>query len=135
MKAKKAVVYPAVAAFKTAEHLAKESRVMSMIVGPLDVEDDSDDTPGAFAQNVAAVRKALIDAYWVESPRIVADYDGSALCEKIAALIKNSAEDQHIPDEGHDLTDEFWQMAGMYQEAGYIFGVAVGLLLAKSGGR
>ena len=117
---------PTVAAFKAAEVLAAKSRVQSMIVGPLDVEDDSDDTPGAFAQNVAAVRKALIDAYWVETPKIVADYDGSYLCQKIDVLSKGSSE---------DLTDEFWQIAGMYQEAGYVFGLALGLLLAKRGAR
>jgi hypothetical protein len=103
-------------AFRQAQQFVATSGVVRLAVAALDLDDDS----GEFHENLSTVRRALVDGYLAMGASITKDYHGDALLDRISDT---------------EEREEVLSQLSTREEAGYLYGLALGLALAKGGGR
>jgi hypothetical protein len=102
-------------AYRLAQILVSKCGVTQLANAALDVHDDDSE----WDEHVRQVRRALVDAYRDIGAQVSEDYDGDALLAR-------------VPKKEHDeLQSQLWHR----EEAGYVYGLAMGLALANVGGR
>ena len=107
-----------VVAFRRARLLAPASRIVRFEIAPADFNH-----PWLGNQTLEnqwrMVRKTLVDAYRNNGASVTTDYDGAAFMDRLP----------------RDAQDEFRVQIDHHQEAAYLYGLALGLLLGTGGVR
>jgi hypothetical protein len=100
-------------AFAVAQELAQQSPVVRYELAPVDIQRQVErpDNP------LARIRKALIDTAIEHGARVDRDYDGDLFHARL----------------GFDDDGELWTLMGFREEAGYLYGLAIGLILGRGG--
>ena len=88
--------------------------MVRLATAAIDLDDDS----GELHANLSTVRRALVNAYLANGATITKDYDGDALLDRLT-----------------DERDEVLSQLSNREEAGYLYGLAVGLALTKVGAK
>ena len=115
-KPAKATINLRVAAFRCALQRAARSAVGHHEQSPLDIDEYGD---GTHLKDIEAVRRALVDGEAAAGATVTKDYDGERFREGLS--------------EDHD--DECLAPVERREESGYIYGLALGILLGRGGAR